>query len=426
MDSRNISNVCNQCGAVAPHPQRTRCLTCGASLLGTGVQEPQKKGQQRKDAGDRSSEFIRIGVLILFPGVLATVLSWFIDPVFASVMGGCCAAALGLLVKPRIIVKLLGSRGAVADAGWVPARLVFRAAIVSAGFGCFGIGTGLLIAGPGWASVLISSSAFGIGAVIVSAAPDRSVMITQQNVDDEVRLIHRLLNETLRADGWAGIGAAVLCQPIVWFALDKRISFVAFMTAFVVIVGSTWMVVSQRVRLIWRFLLARVPKLIELIPNTQWIRRGSIFYTWVAFDAPDENGQTGKDRPVLCLAAVDGVYHAVALTSKDHTYRNDVIEIGVGPWDPKRRKSFVKLQPILTFSRRDVRRYACQLDDQRLQRVMSLSERINGPVPVSGSAKVAQSRSQFGWISLNTRLLIGQGIAVWLLLMCIGIAIRAT
>lgn len=96
---------------------------------------------------------------------------------------------------------------------------------------------------------------------------------------------------------------------------------------------------------------------------------GEIVWSWVPFE---EDHSRGKDRPVL-LVARDGQWLlGLMLTSKDHDNGNgagDYVDIGVGPWDPQRRPSEVKLDRIIRVSPSAVRREGAILDKATFQTV---------------------------------------------------------
>jgi hypothetical protein len=423
---------CPQCGVVPRRAGRFRCLSCGAPLGAAAAPDHTAGRAHRRDPSGRGwrreggGEPLRLLTVIGVPGVIAPVAAWLVDPASALVLGLCVGALLGIFVKPRIVVQLLVSRGAARDSRWVPAHLMMRGAVTSAGFGCIGVGAGLLVAGPGMASVVFSSVAFGLGAAVISAAPDRSVPFEAQSNPQQPGRWSGLLDRALNADGWAGVGAGILCQPLAWASSAGRIPMSIAVMLPAVILGAWVPPVSRVVRAVWRFVLTRVPSLVERVPNAQWVRPGSIFYTWVPYDSPDEQGTSGKDRPVLCLTTVDGTYFAVALTSKDHTYRGDVIELGSGAWDPQRRKSYVKLRPIHTFTRGDVRRYSCQLDQRRFERVARLAREVNGSLPGDRPTLDEPVNSRIEWISPSARIVTGHAVAIWYLLLYLGIAVRVT
>lgn len=96
---------------------------------------------------------------------------------------------------------------------------------------------------------------------------------------------------------------------------------------------------------------------------------GEIVWTWVPFE---EDHRQGKDRPVLIVAQRRSVLLCLMLTSKDHDgrAREDVyVDIGAGPWDPRRRPSEVRVDRVLQIDPAAVRREGAILDRRRFDRV---------------------------------------------------------
>ena len=110
---------------------------------------------------------------------------------------------------------------------------------------------------------------------------------------------------------------------------------------------------------------------------------GEIVWAWVPFE---ENDGRGKDRPVLVLSLSRTELRALMLTSKDHD--RDVadearwgrfwMDIGSGPWDPKRRPSEVRLDRVLRVPISAVRREGAALDRATFLRVVKEAERVQG------------------------------------------------
>src|SRR4051794_35213240 len=79
---------------------------------------------------------------------------------------------------------------------------------------------------------------------------------------------------------------------------------------------------------------------------------GEVVWTWVAYE--DDPSQ-GKDRPVVVIGWNGADLAALALSSKDHSDRDDCMLLGSGPWDRDRRPSYVKLDRILSVDPKAVR-----------------------------------------------------------------------
>ena len=88
---------------------------------------------------------------------------------------------------------------------------------------------------------------------------------------------------------------------------------------------------------------------------------GEVVWGWVPFE---EDHSQGKDRPVLVIGRDGGWLLGLMLTSKDHDrdaaqearYGRTWMDVGTGPWDPKRRPSEVRLDRVLRLDPAAVRR----------------------------------------------------------------------
>src|SRR5690606_27820637 len=70
---------------------------------------------------------------------------------------------------------------------------------------------------------------------------------------------------------------------------------------------------------------------------------GEVVWTWVPFE---EDHSRGKDRPVLLIGRDGPWLLGLQLSSQDHSEaserrRQNWLELGLGPWDPQRRSSYV-------------------------------------------------------------------------------------
>lgn len=108
---------------------------------------------------------------------------------------------------------------------------------------------------------------------------------------------------------------------------------------------------------------------------------GEVVWAWVPFD---ENDGRGKDRPVLVLTLAQGELRGLMLTSKDHDrdaaqearWGRYWMDIGAGPWDPKRRPSEARLDRLITIPVSSVRREGAALDRVTFDRVSQEAYRI--------------------------------------------------
>lgn len=98
---------------------------------------------------------------------------------------------------------------------------------------------------------------------------------------------------------------------------------------------------------------------------------GEIVWTWVPFE---EDHTQGKDRPVLIVGRRRTALLCLMLTSKDHdggTRESDYVDIGAGPWDPRRRPSEVRVDRVLQIEPAAVRRDGAVLGRRQFEIVAS-------------------------------------------------------
>src|SRR5690348_17283562 len=101
---------------------------------------------------------------------------------------------------------------------------------------------------------------------------------------------------------------------------------------------------------------------------------GEIVWTWVPYE---EDHSQGKDRPVLVVGHDGRWLLALMLTSKDHDrdaadearWGRQWVDIGVGPWDARRRPSEVRVDRVLRVDPAAVRREGAVLDRARFEEV---------------------------------------------------------
>ena len=93
---------------------------------------------------------------------------------------------------------------------------------------------------------------------------------------------------------------------------------------------------------------------------------GEVVWAWVPY-AEDPN--RGKDRPVVIIGRTGDDLAGVPLTSKSKG-RDDEVPVGTGAWDPRRRKSYAKVDRLLTIDPDDVRREGAVLDRDRFDEVV--------------------------------------------------------
>lgn len=93
---------------------------------------------------------------------------------------------------------------------------------------------------------------------------------------------------------------------------------------------------------------------------------GEVVWTWVPYR---EDPNRGKDRPVVVIGRTGDDLAGVPLTSRNKR-RTDHVPVGTGPWDPKRRPSFAKVDRLLRIDPDDVRREGAILDRSRFDDVI--------------------------------------------------------
>ncbi len=94
-------------------------------------------------------------------------------------------------------------------------------------------------------------------------------------------------------------------------------------------------------------------------------------WSWVPFE---EDFAQGKDRPVLLIGRDGNWLLGLMLTSKDHDnhrYSEDYVDIGVGPWDARRRPSEARLDRIIRVDPEGIRREGAVLDSRTFRAVAS-------------------------------------------------------
>ena len=92
---------------------------------------------------------------------------------------------------------------------------------------------------------------------------------------------------------------------------------------------------------------------------------GEVVWAWVPYE--DDPSQ-GKDRPVLLIGRRGEKLVGLALTSKPNP--RYTIELGIGPWDPEGRTSYVKVDRLIDLGPDHVRREGAVLDRRRFERVL--------------------------------------------------------
>lgn len=113
---------------------------------------------------------------------------------------------------------------------------------------------------------------------------------------------------------------------------------------------------------------AGAPVTIEYTPNLDGDPDpGEIVWTWVAYE--DDPAQ-GKDRPVVVIGRSGDRLIGVPLTSRA---RDDELQVavGAGSWDREGRKSYARVERILTVDPQKVRREGAVLPRRRFDAVVA-------------------------------------------------------
>lgn len=101
---------------------------------------------------------------------------------------------------------------------------------------------------------------------------------------------------------------------------------------------------------------------------------GEVVWTWVPYE---DDPTLGKDRPVVIIGRHGSALAGVALTSKGGR-RGDRFDVGTGSWDPKRRRSYAKVDRLLDVEPGEVRREGSALDRDRFDALVKrIDERHN-------------------------------------------------
>jgi hypothetical protein len=98
---------------------------------------------------------------------------------------------------------------------------------------------------------------------------------------------------------------------------------------------------------------------------------GEVVWTWVPFE---DDPTLGKDRPVVVIGRHGPLLSGVALTSKHH---DGTIEVGSGPWDPRNRPSYAKVNRLLDLDPDAVRREGAVLTRRRFDAVVEAVSRLH-------------------------------------------------
>ena len=246
-----------------------------------------------------------------------------------------------------------------------PSRL---AGFISAsGLGLMGTGIGAVFLKSDYST---AAYAVGIGAFLMVVAFDVLPVVRMKDEQNQILAPHLW-------DGWSGlaIGAFLFVPALITSKTSNNDTFVW------VAIGTMILAAAVRpVGLMARKLFGVVVRRALEFGSTFGlgkIRPGTVVWTWIDFDSVDEYGVSGKDRPTLVVVCNGSNLQVLPLTSKDHTYRDDVISLGRGSWDPQGRNSYVKLSTLFDVQSKRIRRIGGQVDRQRFEMVIKEASRFH-------------------------------------------------
>jgi hypothetical protein len=109
---------------------------------------------------------------------------------------------------------------------------------------------------------------------------------------------------------------------------------------------------------------------------------GEVVWGWVPYD---DDPSRGKDRPVLLIAARNGGWLGLTLTSKDHDrdaadearWGRHWMDVGTGGWDREGRPSEVRLDRLIELRPDAVRREGAAMDRVVFDRVVAAARRFH-------------------------------------------------
>jgi PemK-like, MazF-like toxin of type II toxin-antitoxin system len=98
---------------------------------------------------------------------------------------------------------------------------------------------------------------------------------------------------------------------------------------------------------------------------------GEVVWAWVPFE---DDPTLGKDRPVVIIGRHGEALSGVALTSKA---RDGWVDVGIGDWDSRHRRSYAKVDRLLDLDSHAVRREGSILNRRRFDQVIDAVVRLH-------------------------------------------------
>jgi len=246
-----------------------------------------------------------------------------------------------------------------------PSRL---AGFISAcGLGLMGTGIGAVFLKSDYST---AAYAVGIGAFLMVVAFDVLPVVRMKDEQNQILAPHLW-------DGWSGlaIGAFLFVPALITSKTSNNDTFV-WIAIGTMILAAAVRPVGLMARKLFGVVVRRALEFGSTFGLGK-IRPGTVVWTWIDFDSVDEYGVSGKDRPTLVVVCNGSNLQVLPLTSKDHTYRDDVISLGRGSWDPQGRNSYVKLSTLFNVQSKRIRRIGGQVDRQRLEMVLNAASRFH-------------------------------------------------
>lgn len=102
---------------------------------------------------------------------------------------------------------------------------------------------------------------------------------------------------------------------------------------------------------------------------------GEVVWTWVTYE---EDAGQGKDRPVIVVGRDGNTLLGLMLSSKNHDDDSNWLSIGSGPWDSKRRPSWVRTDRVLDVPEEGIRREGAVMPSDTFQRVADVLRNTYG------------------------------------------------
>jgi len=249
-----------------------------------------------------------------------------------------------------------------------PSRL---AGFISAcGLGLMGTGIGAVVSESGYLNAPYAVQTVGVGAFLMVVAFDVLPVVRMNDRQNQILAPHLW-------DGWSGlaIGAFLFVPALVVSKSSSSNTFV-WVSIGTMILAAAVRPVGLVARTLFSVVLRRALEFASTF-GVGKLRPGAVVWTWIDYGSVDEYGDSGKDRPVMVVSSNGPNLQVLPFTSKDHTYRDDVISLGRGSWDVQRRHSYVKLSTLIPVELKKIRRIAGQVDRRRFEMVIKEASRFH-------------------------------------------------